>query len=122
MKFQTLGPNKENTFVLVFDKGDEFISELTNFAKNSKLAGSHFTAIGAFRDVVENHMLQLLSIGMAVRLVASPGDPSRLQPTEVTFDLSPWQGQTVRLRLATADNQGPLRAGADNIWFERIAR
>ena len=53
---------------------------------------------------------------------ASPGDPSRLQPTEVTFDLSPWQGQTVRLRLATADNQGPLRAGADNIWFERIAR
>jgi len=38
MKFQTLGPNKENTFVLVFDKGDEFISELTNFAKNSKLA------------------------------------------------------------------------------------
>ena len=51
MKFQTLGPNKENTFVLVFDKGDEFISELTNFAKNSKLAGSHFTAIGAFRDV-----------------------------------------------------------------------
>ena len=53
---------------------------------------------------------------------ASPGDPSRLQPMNVTFDLSPWQGRTVRLRLATADNQGPLRAGVDNIWFERIGQ
>jgi retinol-binding protein 3 len=53
---------------------------------------------------------------------ASPGDPPRLQPTNVTFDLSPWQGQTVRLRLATADNQGPLRAGVDDIRFERIER
>jgi hypothetical protein len=51
---------------------------------------------------------------------AAPGDPSRLAPTNVTFDLSPWQGQTVRLRLAVADNQGPLRAGVDNIRFERI--
>jgi hypothetical protein len=52
----------------------------------------------------------------------SPGDPSRLQPTEVTLDLSPWQGQTVRLRLVSADNQGPLRAGVDNIRFERIGQ
>jgi len=50
------------------------------------------------------------------------GDPSRQQPTEVTFDLSPWAGQTVRLRLASADNQGPLRAGVDNIRFERIGQ
>ncbi len=51
-----------------------------------------------------------------------PGDPSRQQPTEVTFDLSPWAGQTVRLRFASADNQGPLRAGVDDIRFERIGR
>jgi hypothetical protein len=51
-----------------------------------------------------------------------PGDSSRLPPTEVTFDLSPWEGQTVRLRFASADNQGPLRAGVDNIRFERIAQ
>jgi hypothetical protein len=50
------------------------------------------------------------------------GDPSRQQPTEVTFDLSPWAGQTVRLRLASADNHGPLRAGVDNIRFERIGQ
>ena len=52
----------------------------------------------------------------------APGDPSRLEPRTVTFDLSPWQGQTVRLRLTVADNQGPLRAGVDDVTFERIGQ
>jgi hypothetical protein len=51
---------------------------------------------------------------------AKPDDPIRREPTVVTFDLSPWAGQTVRLRLAGADDQGPLRAGVDDIRFERI--
>jgi hypothetical protein len=49
-----------------------------------------------------------------------PDDPPRREPTEISFDLSPWAGQTVRLRLASADNQGPLRAGVDEVRFERI--
>ena len=48
----------------------------------------------------------------------SPGDPVRRQPTEVRMDVSAWGGQTVRLRLAETDNQGPLGAGVDNIRFE----
>jgi D-alanyl-D-alanine carboxypeptidase len=50
----------------------------------------------------------------------SPGDPARRQPTEVRLDVSAWAGQTVRLRLATTDNQGPLRVGVDNLRFQRI--
>jgi CubicO group peptidase (beta-lactamase class C family) len=50
----------------------------------------------------------------------SPGDSISLEPTTVSVDLSPWAGQTVRLRLAQTDNQGPLRAGVDNIRFEPI--
>jgi D-alanyl-D-alanine carboxypeptidase len=50
----------------------------------------------------------------------SPGDPVRRPPTEVSLDVSAWAGQTVRLRLATTDNQGPLRVGVDNIRFQRI--
>jgi hypothetical protein len=53
---------------------------------------------------------------------ARPGDPPRLPPTEVTFDVSKWQGQTIRLRIAVGENQGPLRAGVDNIRFERIGQ
>jgi len=40
------------TFAVIFDTGDEVIAGLTRFAKEQKLTGSHFTAIGAFRDVV----------------------------------------------------------------------
>jgi Beta-lactamase len=50
----------------------------------------------------------------------SPADPTSLEPTAVSVDLSPWAGQTVRLRLAQTDNQGPLRAGVDNIRFTAI--
>jgi CubicO group peptidase (beta-lactamase class C family) len=44
-----------------------------------------------------------------------PGAPTRRSPAPVTFDLSRWEGQTLRLRIATADNQGPMRVGVDNI-------
>jgi D-alanyl-D-alanine carboxypeptidase len=50
----------------------------------------------------------------------SPGDPAHRQPTEVRVDVSAWAGQTVRLRLASTDNKGPLRVGVDNIRFQRI--
>ena len=50
----------------------------------------------------------------------SPGDPIRRQPTEARVDVSAWADQTVRLRLAGTDDQGPLRVGVDNIRFEPI--
>ena len=50
MKFQTLDHGGQRTFVLIFDKGDAFIREMTAFATENHLGGSHFTAIGAFSD------------------------------------------------------------------------
>ncbi len=41
----------EKSFALIFDTGDEAMSELIQFAKANRLAASHFTAIGAFREV-----------------------------------------------------------------------
>jgi predicted DNA-binding protein with PD1-like motif len=49
MKFERL---EQSTFALIFDKGDEFIDTLTTFAREKDFGGSHFTAIGAFRDVM----------------------------------------------------------------------
>lgn len=46
------------------------------------------------------------------------GDPPSLEPTPVTFDLSPWEGQTVRLRASQIDNGGPFRAGIDDVRLE----
>jgi len=51
MKFKSLNRNGAQTFALIFDTGDEVVSGLVDFAKQKGLRGSHFTAIGAFRDV-----------------------------------------------------------------------
>jgi hypothetical protein len=40
----------QSTYAVIFDKNEEFIGGLTSWAKENKLGGSHFTAIGAFRD------------------------------------------------------------------------
>jgi predicted DNA-binding protein with PD1-like motif len=42
----------EKTFVLIFDTGDEVVSGLIDFARNHHRDSSHFTALGAFSDVV----------------------------------------------------------------------
>jgi hypothetical protein len=52
----------------------------------------------------------------------SPGDPRRLPPTSLSFDLSPWQGQILRLRLAVVNNSGPIRMGVDDVRFVRFER
>ena len=51
-----------------------------------------------------------------------PDAPARRGPTPVHFDLSPWAGQTVRLRIATANNQALMRAGIDNVRLVPIDR
>ena len=51
MKHKQLDGGQSKTFALIFGKGDEFMQEISEFARNHKLSGSHFTAIGAFCDV-----------------------------------------------------------------------
>ena len=43
------------TYVVVFDKGEEVISGLMQFAKAEHLSASHLTAIGAFSDVTTGY-------------------------------------------------------------------
>ena len=45
----------------------------------------------------------------------STGDSQTLAPTVKTVNLSAFAGQTVRLRLAEVDNQGPFNASADAV-------
>ncbi|HYX27328.1 MAG TPA: PPC domain-containing DNA-binding protein [Pyrinomonadaceae bacterium] len=51
MKFRLLSATPEKTFIIVFDKGDEFTATLLEFAEEQNLRGSHFTGLGAFSDV-----------------------------------------------------------------------
>jgi hypothetical protein len=57
MKARLLQNAAPKTFALVFDKGDEVVSGLTEFARAHRLSASHFTAIGAFSDVTVGYFL-----------------------------------------------------------------
>lgn len=52
MKFKVLNKGPERTIALVFDKGDEVVPLLEEFAKTHGLSASRFSAIGAFRGAV----------------------------------------------------------------------
>ncbi len=71
------GEREQRIFAIVFDKGDELISGLKDFAGQNQLRGSYFTAIGAFsqatlgyfqRDALEykkipvNEQVEVLSL------------------------------------------------------------
>jgi len=42
----------ERTWALIFETGEEVVAGLRTFARDANILGSHFTAIGAFSDVV----------------------------------------------------------------------
>jgi hypothetical protein len=49
-----------------------------------------------------------------------PGDPEELPPTRLTADLSPFAGQTVRLRIAVAAHEEVLAAGVDAVSISSV--
>lgn len=52
MRAKLINKDSPKTYALVFDKGDEPMSGLTEFAKQNNLGASHFTGIGGFQNVV----------------------------------------------------------------------
>jgi hypothetical protein len=52
---------------------------------------------------------------------SQPGDPLTQAPVEVTADLSALAGQTVRLRMAEADNQFYFSAAVDDVRIDSTA-
>jgi len=52
MKSKLISSNGAKTYAVVFEPGEEFVSGLSQFAKDNNLSGSHLTAIGGFQDVV----------------------------------------------------------------------
>lgn len=50
MRSKLLSSGSEKIYALIFETGDEAMSQLTQFAEQQKLSASHFTAIGAMRE------------------------------------------------------------------------
>jgi uncharacterized protein len=52
MRVKILNDHDERTFALVFDTGEEPMGLLARFAEEHNIEAAHFTAIGAFSEVV----------------------------------------------------------------------
>jgi len=80
----TENPVGERTYAVIFSKGDEILSGLTEFAEREKIAAGYFTAIGAlksarfgwfdparkaYRDIPINRQVELISLIGDVGLV-----------------------------------------------------
>jgi predicted DNA-binding protein with PD1-like motif len=73
-------PSGERTYAVIFGKGDEIMSGLTNFAVREKLVAGHFTAIGALErarfgwfDRAQNAYLDI-PIDRQVEMISLIGD------------------------------------------------
>jgi predicted DNA-binding protein with PD1-like motif len=51
MKTKLLSRQGEETFILVFEHGDEVIASLQQFAKQQNITAAHFTALGGLSDI-----------------------------------------------------------------------
>jgi predicted DNA-binding protein with PD1-like motif len=52
MKAKLLNDDQQKTYALIFDKDDEVMAGLKQFAVDNQLLASQFTAIGGFSDVM----------------------------------------------------------------------
>lgn len=55
---------------------------------------------------------------LATVFATKTGDPEELGPTPVSVDLTPFAGQTVRLRFAEVDNEFYFAAGTDSVSIQ----
>lgn len=51
MKSKLINHDEQHTYALIFDRGDEVVSLLEQFAQNHDLSAAQITAIGAFQRV-----------------------------------------------------------------------
>jgi len=80
MKSRLLNSADGQTYAIVFETGDEAVGGLMVFAKEHGIEGAHFTAIGAFSDVVLAYFdwqakeYQRIPIAQQVEVLSLAGD------------------------------------------------
>ncbi len=80
----------QKTYVLIFATGDEVMTNLKAFARDHRLGGSHFTALGAFQDVTlgyfdwEKKDYKKIPVPEQVEVVSLVGDIAQGERNEPT--------------------------------------
>lgn len=109
----TLEPNNTHTlsFILYYvnQAGVFFTPDNLDFADGPKQQ---------YRvDIIDpNAPVDSVTTGVLAQVFRTEvGDPNSLAPTSFSFDLTPFAGQTVRLRFAEVDNQLFFQASVDDV-------
>lgn len=80
MKAALLNDQGEKTYAVIFDKGEEVMAGLQDFAGKNNLGGSHLTAIGGFSDMTlgyfdrEKKEYKKIPLDMQVEVLSLVGD------------------------------------------------
>jgi hypothetical protein len=112
-----LEPNQEHTLTFI----TYYINQAGFFATPDTLDANVFPNQQFRVDVVDPTQPVSSATG-ALIFRTEEGDPSTLDPTLITFDLTPFAGTTVRLRFAEVDNQLFFEAGVDDVRIQSRAR
>jgi uncharacterized protein len=97
----------ERTFAVIFDTGDEVMAGLQAFAREQRLAGSHFSAIGACQAVTlgyfewETRQYRPIAIEEQVEVLSLVGDVS----------LAPDGGPQVHAHVVVGKADGTAHGG-----------
>lgn len=82
MKYKILHDAKEKTYAVIMETGDEVQENLKAFAHKENLKASHFTAIGAFKEVtlgyfdIEKKEYKKIPVEEQVEVLVLAGDIS----------------------------------------------
>jgi predicted DNA-binding protein with PD1-like motif len=98
--------NGEKTFAVIFDKGDEVIAGLQDFAHAQQISAAYFTAIGAFSDVTLGYFEKKRKDYKRIAL------PEQVEVLTLAGNIALSQGQPkVHAHVVVGTSEGVARGG-----------
>jgi len=106
----TLTGSTTLSFILYYRSNAPLITPSPNILNHTTVPNQQYRV-----DIIDPMQpIDTLAV-LANVFTTNTNDPMLLNPTNMTFNLAPFAGTTVRIRFAEVDNRGLFRAGVDNI-------
>lgn len=106
MKYKLLNDEKEKTYAVILESGEEAKEQLLAFAKEKKLAASQFTAIGAFSQTTVGFF------DFSIKDYKKTHFNQQMEVLSVTGDITLFKGEyKVHAHIVLAKEDGTAHGG-----------
>jgi predicted DNA-binding protein with PD1-like motif len=106
MKSKLLDDHGEQTFVLVFETGDDVLAGIHEFAQQARVTAAHFSAIGGFSDAVLGYF------DLATKQYRRIPVPEQVEVVALSGDIALRAGEPmVHAHVVVGRGDGSTRAG-----------